>query len=157
MAGMTRRVNYADNIFYLNLIFKQVASALKLAVDAELARDKIMEDLRFLDRSSAAIFHSLAGNHLLIERVEHLNGLAKLNRHLVAALEDVLGGRVPAAAALDSDREALGRIRQARLAEQSAIREAIATHRMAAGDQEHMVSEEEFKFLLASEEESEEH
>jgi hypothetical protein len=92
----------------------------------------------------------------LIERVEHLNSLAKLNRHLVAALEDIMGGRVPAAAALESERETLARIRQARLEEQSAIREAIAAHRMAAGDQEHIVSEEEFKFLLASEEEAEE-
>ncbi len=153
---MTRRVNYADNIFYLNLILKQVGSALKLSVDAELARDKILEDLRFLDRASAAIFNSLAGNHQLIERVEHLNSLAKLNRHLVATLEDVLGSRVPGAAALEGEREALGRIRQARLAAQSTIRDAVATQRMAAGDEEHMVSEEEFKFLLASEEETEE-
>ena len=153
---MTRRVNYADNIFYLNLILKQVGSTLKLSVDAELAREKILEDLRFLDRASAAIFNSLAANHQLIERVEHLNSLAKLNRHLVATLEDILGGKVPGAAALEGEREALGRIRQARLAAQSAIREAVATQRMAAGDEEHMVSEEEFKFLLASQEETEE-
>ncbi len=36
---MTRRVNYADNIFYLKLVLKQVAAGLKLAVDADLARD----------------------------------------------------------------------------------------------------------------------
>lgn len=154
-AHMTRRVNYSDNIFYLNLIFKQVAAALKLAVDADLARDKILEDLRFLDRSCAAIFASLAGNHLLIERVEHLNSLARLNRHLVAALEELLSGRAPASGVLEGERETLNRIRQARLEEQAAIREAIAAQRMAAGDREHIVSEEEFKFLLASEDQNE--
>jgi len=29
---MTRRINYADNIFYLKLILKQVGAGLKLAV-----------------------------------------------------------------------------------------------------------------------------
>lgn len=152
---MARRVNYADNIFYLNLILKQAGSSLKLNVDAELLKDKLIEDLLFLDRSCGSIFSSLQANHMLIDRLDHLKDLAKFNRQYIGLLEDIAKGSLAGASVLEDQREVLERIRQGRSRELAEIREAIASHRLSAGDKEQIVSEEEFKFLLSSGEDSE--
>jgi len=151
---MTRRVNYADNIFFLKLVLKQVTAALKLAVDPGLGREKLLGDLDFLQRAAGSVFASLRDNHLLIDRSEHLQDLARFDRQLVSLLEETASGRSPGTAALlpQGGQEALERIRQALLGELAEIREALSDHRQAPGDHEHIVSEEEFKFLLASEE-----
>jgi len=135
---------------------KQLAAALKLAVDPELARDKLLEDLAFLERAAGSVFNSLRDNHLLIDRSEHLQELARFNRQFVALLEDIIAGRPTGAAALlpEGGRELVERIRQDLVRELAEIRETVTSHRLGAGDQEHIVSEEEFKFLLASEESS---
>src|SRR4030042_2332355 len=110
---MTRRINYADNIFYLKLVLKQVASGLKLAVDADLARDRVLEDLAFLERSAGGIFASLRDNHLLIERSDHLQELAGFYRQFLALLEEVAAGKPGGAAPLLSEggRGGGGRVR----------------------------------------------
>jgi len=87
---MTRRVNYEDNIFYLTLIFKGISASLKLNIDTDLYRDRIIEDIRFLDKTSASIYQSLKANHLMIDRFTYLKGLYKLNSSFVALLEDIL-------------------------------------------------------------------
>jgi hypothetical protein len=151
---MTRRVNYADNIFYLKLILKQVGAGLKLAVDADLARDRVLEDLGFLQRSAGGIFASLRENHLLIERSEHLQQLAGFYRQYLAVLEELAAGKPAAAPAVlaEGGREVVERIREAIRREQAELRLAISSHRLGAGDHEHIVSEEEFRFLLSPEE-----
>ena len=147
---MTRRINYADNIFYLKLILKQVGAGLKLAVDADLARDRVLEDLAFLERSAGSIFASLRDNHLLIERSDHLQELAGFYRQFLALLEELAAGKPVGAAALLSEggREAIRR-------ELAELRLAISSHRLGEGEHEHIVSEEEFRFLLSPEEGSE--
>ncbi len=154
---MTRRVNYADNIFYLKLVLKQVAAGLKLAVDADLARDRVLEDLGFLQRSAGGIFASLRENHLLIERSDHLQQLAGFYRQFLALLEELAAGKPAGAAAVlpEGGREVIERIREAIRREQAELRLAISSHRLGAGEHEHIVSEEEFRFLLSPEESSE--
>ena len=151
---MTRRINYADNIFYLKLILKQVGAGLKLAVDADLARDRVLEDLAFLERSAGSIFASLRDNHLLIERSDHLQELAGFYRQFLALLEELAAGKPVGAAALlpEGGREAVERIREAIRREQAELRLAISSHRLGAGEHEHIVSEEEFRHLLSPEE-----
>jgi hypothetical protein len=151
---MTRKINYADNIFYLKLILKQVGAGLKLAVDADLARDRVLEDLAFLERSAGSIFASLRDNHLLIERSDHMQELAGFYRQFLALLEELAAGKPVGAAALlpEGGREAVERIREAIRREQAELRLAITSHRLGAGEHEHIVSEEEFRFLLSPEE-----
>jgi hypothetical protein len=154
---MTRRINYADNIFYLKLILKQVGAGLKLAVDADLARDRVLEDLAFLERSAGSIFASLRDNHLLIERSDHLQELAGLYRQFLVLLEELAAGKPVGAAALlpEGGREVVERIREAIRRELAELRLAISSHRLGEGEHEHIVSEEEFRFLLSPEEGSE--
>jgi len=150
---MTRRVNYEDNIFYLNLVFKGITAALKLNIDTALYRDRIVEDIRFLDKTSSTIYQSLKANQLMIDRLNHLKGLRKLNSDFIALLEDILEERLPMAADLEQDFDLLQRIQSNREVELNGLREMIARLADSAGDQEQIVSEQEFKFLLSPEEE----
>ena len=153
---MTRRVNYEDNIFYLTLIFKGISASLKLNIDTDLYRDRIIEDIRFLDKTSASIYQSLISNHLMIDRFTYLKGLHKLNSSFIALLEDILEERLPLASALEQDFDLLQRIQSNRETELAGINEMITIQKGSTGDQEQIVSEEEFKFLLSAEEQEQE-
>jgi hypothetical protein len=150
---MTRRVNYEDNIFYLTLVYKAVAAGLKLNIDTELYRDRILEDIRFLDRTSSNIYQSLRADHLMIDRLTHLKGMQKLNTSLIALLEEILEERLPLASALEQDFDLLQRIQSNREAELVGLKEMLSKLADSSSDEEQIVSEQEFKFLLTPEEE----
>jgi hypothetical protein len=146
---MTRRVNYDDNIFYLTLVFKGIAAGLKLNIDTGLYRDRILEDIRFLDKTCSSIYQSLKADHLMIDRLTHIKGLQKLNANFIALLGDILEERLPLASALEQDFDLLQRIQSNREVELAGLKEMIAKLGEPGGDQEQIVSEQEFKFLLS--------
>ena len=150
---MTRRVNYDDNIFYLTLVFKGIAAGLKLNIDTGLYRDRLVEDIRFLDKTCSSIFQSLKADNLMIDRLAHIKGLKKLNGSFIALLEDVLEERLPLASALEQDFDLLQRIQSNREAEFAGLKEMIVRLGEPGSDQEQIVSEQEFKFLLSSDQE----
>jgi hypothetical protein len=150
---MTRRVNYDDNIFYLTLVFKGIAAGLKLNIDTDLYRARIVEDIRFLDKTCSAIYQSLKADHLMIDRLTHIKGLLRLNADFIALLEDILEERLSLASTLEQDFDLLQRIQSNREVELSGLKEMIARLGGAEGDQEQIVSEQEFKFLLSSDQE----
>jgi len=150
---MTRRVNYDDNIFYLTLVFKGIAAGLKLNIDTGLYRERIIEDIRFLDKTSSSIYQSLRADHLMIDRLAHIKGMQRLNASFIALLEDILEERLPLASALEQDFDLLQRIQSNREVELTGLKEMTARLGKPGGDQEQIVSEQEFKFLLSSEEE----
>ena len=150
---MTRRVNYDDNIFYLTLVFKGIAAGLKLNIDTGLYRDRIVEDIRFLDKTCSGIYQSLKADHLMIDRLTHIKGMQKLNTNFIALLKDILEERLPLASALEQDFDLLQRIQSNREVEFAALKEIISKLGEPGGDQEQIVSEQEFKFLLSSDQE----
>ena len=150
---MTRRVNYDDNIFYLTLVFKGIAAGLKLNIDTGLYRDRIVEDMRFLDKTCSSIYQSLKADHLMIDRLIHIKGLQRLNADFVALLEDILEERLPLASALEQDFDLLQRIQSNREVELSGLKEMTSRLGESGGDQEQIVSEQEFKFLLSEDQE----
>ena len=130
---MTRRVNYDDNIFYLTLLFKGIAAGLKLNIDTELYRERIVEDIRFLDKTCSNIYQSLKADHLMIDRLTHIKGLQKLNANFSALLEDILEERLPLASALEQDFDLLRRIQSNREVEITGLKEMIAKLNHALG------------------------
>ena len=150
---MTRRVNYDDNIFYLTLVFKGIAAGLKLNIDTALYRERIVEDIRFLDKTCSNIYQSLKADHLMIDRLTHIKRMQKLNGDIIALLEDILEERLPLASALEQDFDLLQRIQSTREVELTSLKEMSAKLGEPGGDQEQIVSEQEFKFLLSSDQE----
>lgn len=146
---MTRRVNYEENIFFLALVLKQLTAALKLNVDAELFRERIVGDFQFLDHSLSRLLQSLKANHLMIDRLSHLRELQRLSRALTGLLDDVLEARLPLADELEGQRDLLRRLRENRERDLLELSQNMSESRQRTGDQEQVVSEEEFKSLLA--------
>jgi hypothetical protein len=92
----------------------------------------------------------------MIDRFTHLKGLQKLNSGFIALLEDILEERLPLASSLEQDFDLLQRIQSNRETELAGINEIIIKQKGLTGDQEQIVSEEEFKFLLSAEEQEQE-
>ena len=150
---MTRRVNYEDNIFYLNMILKQLTAAFKLNIDVGVFKERIIEEIRFLDTAIEEIFQSLERNPLMIDRLDHLKDLQKLNRSFVTVMEDILAGDLPLAQALEDSVPLVERLLEARRDQLSRLRELTAVHQLSQGEAEQIVSEAEFRYLLAPESE----
>jgi hypothetical protein len=150
---MTKRVNYEDNIFFLNLILKQISAAFKLNIDAGVFKERIVEEIRFLDTASEDVFQSLSGNSLMIDRWEHLKELQKFNRSFVSLMEQILSREPPLAQALEDSFPLIERLLEARRGQLDRIRELTAGYRLAQGEAEHIVSEAEYRYLLSPENE----
>lgn len=144
---MTRRVNYEENIFFLALVLKQLTAALKLNVDADLFRERVVGDFQFLDRSLDRLYESLKSNQRMIDRLPHLRELQRLNTTLAGLLEEVLQGRSPLADELEADIDRLRGLRESRERQLRELSQEMSRH--LAGEHEQVVSEEEFKGLLA--------
>jgi len=150
---MTKRVNYEDNIFFLNLILKQIAAAFKLNIDAAVFKDRIVEEIRFLDTATEDIFQALQSNFLMIDRREHLKELQKLNRGFVSLMEDIVAGKLPLAQALEDSVPLIERLLEARRSQLLRIRELTADPQLSPGEAEQIVSETEYRYLLSPESE----
>jgi hypothetical protein len=146
---MTKRVNYEDNIFFLNLILKQLRAAFKLNIDAALFKDRLIEEIRFLDAASDEIYQSLQGNTLMIDRWEHLKELQKLNRSFISLMEDILAGEPPLAQALEESYPFVERLLEARRSQQNRIRDLTSGYQLSPGEAEQTVSEAEYRHLLS--------
>ena len=150
---MTKRVNYEDNIFFLNLILKQIAAAFKLNIDAAVFKDHLVEEIRFLDTASEDVFQALQSNSLMIDRWEHLKELQKLNRSFVSLMEEIVAGKRPLAQALEDSVPLIERLLEARRGQLHRIHELTAGGQVSQGEAEQIVSETEYRYLLSPEEE----
>ena len=148
---MTRRINYEDDIFTVALQVRCLQDALKLEVDAELFRERILGDIAWIDSITAKLLQSLRESSLYVKRQEHLKELAKLKRAFVEALDSLVERRAPFAASLADVMPALESRRQSNLHDMDEIRTLLEGG--GAQEEEHIVSAEELKFLMTSEDE----
>jgi hypothetical protein len=146
---MTKRVNYEDNIFFLSMILTQLAAAFKLNIDVTLFKDRLIEEIRFLDAASDEIYQSLQSNPLMIDRWEHLKELQKLNRNFISLMEEILAGKLPLSQALEESYPLVERLLEARRAQQQRIRDLTSGYQVSEGEAEQIVSEAEYRHLLS--------
>lgn len=83
---MPVKVHYDDNLFFLHSMVRMIDAGLRLDVDPEYFRDKILEDIFFIDATLLRVYSSLKENALLINRTGHLRTL----RRTIAAYVDFL-------------------------------------------------------------------
>jgi len=148
---MAAKINYEDNIFFLNTLVSTLNTGLSLDIDPEYFRDKIVEDIFFVDVSLKKINASLNENSFLIRRPEYLRSLLRVvriyNEFLSRLLNQELGFSdylesyflKLRAAASDHDKIAAD------------IDEMLQTAEPLDGDED-FVSQDEFRFLLKEEE-----
>ncbi len=152
---MTKRINYADNIFFMNLILKQLSSGLRLSIDAEFFLDKLYDDIAFLDSTVGKILRSLKDNEQILNRLEYLKGLERLNQHIIDFLSGIVEGRFSFSNNLEYLFQQLNIMKVNRQQELLEIGEIIRNSQVSLGETNQMVSEEEFKFLLSNVDEEE--
>lgn len=148
---MTRRINYEDDIFTVALQVRCLQDALKLEVDAELFADRIAGDIGWIDSITGNLYRSLRESSLYVKRKEHLKELAKLKRYFAEALDNVLAGNAPLSEALLEKLPGLRGIRDAHTHDIAEIKALLDGK--ASPDEEHIVSAEELKFLMTSDDE----
>jgi hypothetical protein len=150
---MTRRINYEDDIFTLALQVRCLQDTLKLDIDPELFRDRLLGDMAWIEATIASLYKSLRESSLYVKRQEHLKELQKLKRAFVETLEAILEKRSPFAVHIPERLELVRGSRDAQMRDIDDIKVLIAGK--AAPEEEHMVSPEELKFLMTAEESEE--
>ena len=151
MGDMTRRINYEDDIFTVALQVRCLQDALKLEVDAELFAERIAGDIGWIDAISGSLYRSLRESSLYVKRQEHLKELAKLKRYFAEALDTVLERAAPLSDALLERLPGLRGLREAQVRDVAEIK--LLLEGKGTAEDEHIVSPEELKYLMTSDEE----
>lgn len=89
------RVNYEDNLFYLHSLIKGIRGGFQLELDDDFFRDKVVEDIFFVDRTLQQIYETLRVNSYLINRRNHLRDLMRVKRAFTDLLGDIVDSRLP--------------------------------------------------------------
>jgi len=150
---MTRRINYEDDIFTVALQVRCLQDALKLEVDPELFKDRLLGDAAWIDAISARLYQSLRDSALFVHRQEHLRELAKLKRAFADALDVIVEGKAPIAEHMADRVESLKKMRDSHLRDINEIK--VLLDGGGTPEEEHIVSAEELKFLMTADEEEE--
>jgi hypothetical protein len=150
---MTRKINYEDDIFTVALQVRCLQDALKLEVDPDLFRERIVADIGWIDSISNRLYQSLRESSLYVRRQEHLKELAKLKRAFTEALDAIIERKAPIAEFLQERMAELRSIREAAVRDIGDIKEILEG--TAAPEDQHIVSAEELKFLMTADEDDE--
>jgi hypothetical protein len=144
---MTKKINFEDDIFTLSLLVRNLSDILKLEIDAEFFRDRIDGDVSFIDTAARRIHESLAESPLFLKRQEYLKGMQRMKRSFIGLLDAILEKRLPSAEFLLGQAD---RYRAIRAAHEKDLEEITAALSKSSGlEEQHMVSENEFKILLS--------
>ena len=144
---MATRVNYDDNLFYLHSVIKVLRSGLQLELDADYFRDKIVEDIFFIDRTLQQIYEALQVNSYLINRRDHLRELMRVKRGLADLLSSLLDGTLPWIQNLAAFSDKLGDARDHHVRDIADI-QGLMEGGVPVDDPQDVVSQVEYRFLF---------
>ncbi|TVR67608.1 MAG: hypothetical protein EA427_13180 [Spirochaetaceae bacterium] len=151
---MPAKIHYEDNLFFLHSILRTVESGLRLDIDPGLFRDKILEDVLFVDVMILRLYASLRENDYLIRRTAYLRSLRRTTSSYLTFLDGLLGNPSLLESTLGRFQE---KLESARQEHESVRREIDALLDRIEPDEEtqSIVSSEEYGFLLARESQTE--
>lgn len=152
---MAAHTNYDDDIFFVQTIVKSLRTGLTLELDTSLFKDKVVEDILFVDKTLQRILQSLDANHYLIRRSEYLRDLLRAKRAFADFLNDVTGERLPFASHLASERESLQAAREQHIRDIADLQTAM-DRADESPEAEDVVGQDEFRFLLQPDENEDE-
>jgi hypothetical protein len=150
---MASKVHYEDNLFFLHSILRTIESGLRLDIDPEYFRDKILEDIFFIDAALMRTFSSLKDNQFLINRVSYVRSLRRTVVAFSDFLDRVTTGDMPFSAALEAYREKL--LSTSTMYHRTRKEIDTLLDQLEPDDEaQDVVSSEEYGFLLASTDDS---
>ena len=151
---MATKINYENNIFYLQTLLKTTKTGLTLEIDADYFREKLAADIFFLASALSATYASLKANTHLIKKKSYLRSLLRTKRDFAELAQNILERKLPLASSLTAE---FSRLKICR-AEQTRDIEEIKAHIEKRGQtdttvESEVISSEEFRFLLTPTEE----
>ncbi len=148
---MTQMIHYDDSIFFLADMIKTLKNGLSLDIHSDFFIDRIVSDIEFIHNLLHTIAGLLKGNTQILGREDSLRHLSKTTRAFVSVLTALKEGKIGNSLDLspffplydtmiDSYKPVLSDIR------------VILTEADDSDGNTELVSQEEFKFLLMTEE-----
>ncbi|THB63606.1 MAG: hypothetical protein D6B26_05870 [Spirochaetaceae bacterium] len=144
---MSYKINYADTIFFLNQCIKHLQQGFNLEIDADFFRDKMLEDILFIDAGLARLYSGLRSNNYLISRQEHLRDLQRAMILFIDFIDSIIDHKCSFAPHLAHARVKLKACRLEQEKNRSDI-SMILTGTSIEDECEDTVSQDEFRFLL---------
>lgn len=89
---MPARIHYDDDLFFLHAMVRTLESGMRLEIDADIFRDRILEDIYFIHEALMRLWSSLKSNTYLINRSNHLRSLRRTLMSAEALLERIHNG-----------------------------------------------------------------
>ena len=151
---MATKVNYDDNLFHLISLTKTLRNGLQLELDADYFRDKVVEDILFIDRALQQIYEALSVNTYLINRKAHLRELMRAKRAFADMLEEITSRSGVFAQQLAPFDEKIGKAREQHLQDISEIQSMIEVGKKEQLTED-IVSQDEYQFLFREEDNEE--
>lgn len=147
-------IHYEDNIFFLHLQVKTLKDGLKLDLAAGFFIQKIVQDIFFYATTIDHIYKKLKSNPHLLKRTEYLKNMQRLKKCFAELIDDILSKRAPLSQSFGSYVDRLVDISRKQEDDIIEIRLILSQKKGEKIDQESIVSAEEFKYLMAQEEEN---
>jgi hypothetical protein len=147
-------IHYEDNIFFLYLQVKTLKDGLKLDLAAGFFIQKLAQDIFFYATTIDHVYKKLKTNPHLLKRIEYLKNMERLKRIYTDLLDDILSKRAPISQSFGSYTDRLTTIVRKQEDDIREIHTMLVNNKHEKADNESIVSPEEFKFLLAQEEEN---
>jgi hypothetical protein len=145
--GMTKKINYEDDIFALSLLLRGVSDIVKLDIDADFFAERVDGDIRFIDSAMRRVFESISSGPFFLKRQDYLKDMLRLKNSFVDLLDSLAENRVAFAETLSRSTARYHDMGAVNQREISDIRSSLSES--SGLEEEHMVSEDEYKILLS--------
>ncbi len=152
---MAKMIYYGDNLFLVGEMIRVLKDGMQLETDPGLFKEKMIQDISFVDSCLQTLYESLAASPLLIDRNDHLKTLMRAENLFADLLDDALHERVRMSSELKPHFgrfEELSASHRERVAE---IGKSLAESEPAVGESGDMISPAEYEFLLVDKESEE--
>ena len=146
---MATKVNYDDNLFYLHSLIKGLRGGFQLELDIDYFRDKVVEDIFFIDRTLQQIYDSLRVNSYLINRRDHLRELMRVKRGFADLLGGLLDDSLPWSENLSAFTDKLTGARDHHVRDIADI-QGLMEGGTPVDEPQDVVSQDEYRFLFES-------
>jgi hypothetical protein len=147
-------VSYEDEIYLLTLVLQELHHGVELELHSTRFIDRFQADVALLDEAISDHHAALCGNAQLPGRLGHLRDLHRIQVAFAATLATLERGENPLGRALAPLRETLGAL-QRRHAELARATAAVLAEAGEGRPEQPVVSDEEFRILLADEDAAE--
>jgi hypothetical protein len=146
-----KNVSYEDEIYLLTLVLQELHHGVELELHSIRFIDRFQADLALLDEAISDYHAVLCGNAQLPGRLGYLRDLHRIQVAFASILGGLERGANPLGRALAPLRDTLGAM-QRRHAELARATSAVLADAGEGRPEQPVVSDEEFRILLADEE-----